>query len=145
MDKLSAQQMNETAFGICEQMDDLIKRTPEEARDAIVEALDKAHKAMLVAWVHIKDAAEIDRLRNMCVPVDHADIGVVAYARLIKPTPPQTVYRWAIDDCPYCHKFHIHGAGHDEAEVKAYLGHRTAHCRCRAGGEAGYQLVEAQP
>ena len=55
-------------------------------------------------------------------------------------------HQWRIDDCPYCHKKHLHGGGYLGKDPRRFLGHRVEHCAGNCNPKAiGYVLVEAEP
>lgn len=69
------------------------------------------------------------------------NIKAVAVLRTVQDGRKQ-VNLWVIEDCPFCHKKHTHGAGRPGVDdPRSYLGHRVAHCdHCPS---RQYKLVEA--
>ena len=85
-----------------------------------------------------------DDLVQLCVELSrvtsiHIDGCMEAKVRL-KEFPSR--YRtWVIDDCPYCHGKHTHGAGEWENDPNRFLTHRTSHCPTPFNNNPGYILT----
>ncbi len=102
------------------------------------------------AWIDIcmkdyHDSRTVpDELVQLCVEFSrinsiHIDGCLEAKVRL-EEFPPKN-RTWVVDDCPYCHNKHTHGAGGWKDDPNRFLSHRPSHCPTGFNDNPGYILT----